>query len=105
MIPAVAVSISFLGTFAVMDVLGYSLEKLSLMVRTIAVGFVVDDAIIMIETITRHIEEGSSPLEAALKDSAEIGFTTLSISVSLVAVFIPPLFMSASSARCSRSSR
>ncbi len=93
-IPAVAVPISLVGTFGVMRLLGYSLDNLSLMGLTIAVGFVVDDAIVMIETIARHIEEGSSPLEAALKGSAEIGFTILSISVSLIAVFIPLLLMS-----------
>ncbi len=93
-IPAVVVPISLLGTFAVMDVLGYSLDNLSLMGLTIALGFVVDDAIVMIENVSRHIEEGLTPMEAALKGSAEIGFTILSISVSLVAVFIPLLFMS-----------
>lgn len=93
-IPAIVVPISLLGTFAIMDVLGYSLDNLSLMGLTIAVGFVVDDAIVMIENVSRHIEDGLPPLEAALKGSAEIGFTILSISVSLVAVFIPLLLMS-----------
>ena len=93
-IPAVVVPISLLGTFAIMDVLGYSLDNLSLMGLTIAVGFVVDDAIVMIENISRHIEDGLAPLDAALKGAGEIGFTILSISVSLVAVFIPLLLMS-----------
>ena len=93
-IPAIVVPISLLGTFAIMDLLGYSLDNLSLMGLTIAVGFVVDDAIVMIENISRHIEEGLAPMEAALKGAGEIGFTILSISVSLVAVFIPLLLMS-----------
>ncbi len=93
-IPAIAVPISLIGTFGVMHLLGYSLDNLSLMGLTIAVGFVVDDAIVMIENITRHIEEGLSPLDAALKGASEIGFTILSISISLVAVFIPLLLMS-----------
>ena len=93
-IPGVAVPLSIIGTFGVMYLLGYSLDNLSMMGLTIAVGFVVDDAIVMIENIVRYIEAGDSPLEAALKGSAEIGFTIISISVSLVAVFIPLLFMS-----------
>ncbi len=93
-IPAVSVPISLVGTFAVMFVLGYSLDNLSLMALTIAVGFVVDDAIVMIENIVRHIEDGASPMEAALKGAAEIGFTIMSISVSLIAVFIPLFLMS-----------
>ncbi len=93
-IPAVSVPISLIGTFAVMFVLGYSLDNLSLMALTIAVGFVVDDAIVMIENIVRHIEDGASPMEAALKGSGEIGFTIMSISVSLIAVFIPLFLMS-----------
>ncbi len=93
-IPAIVVPISLLGTFAIMDLLGYSLDNLSLMGLTIAVGFVVDDAIVMIENVSRHIEEGLAPMEAALKGAAEIGFTILSISVSLIAVFIPLLLMS-----------
>ena len=86
--------LSLIGTFAVMYVLGYSLDNLSLMALTIAVGFVVDDAIVMIEIIVRHIEEGATPMQAALKGAGEIGFTILSISISLVAVFIPLFLMS-----------
>ena len=92
-IPAVSVPISLIGTFGVMYLLGYRLDNLSLMGLSIAVGFVVDDAIVMIENISRHIEEGLAPLDAALKGAGEIGFTILSISVSLVAVFIPLLLM------------
>ena len=88
-IPAISVPISLIGTFAVMLVLGYSLDNLSLMALTIAVGFVVDDAIVMVENIVRHIEDGATPLQAALDGAAEIGFTIVSISVSLIAVFIP----------------
>ena len=88
-IPAISVPISLIGTFAVMLVLGYSLDNLSLMALTIAVGFVVDDAIVMVENIVRHIEDGATPLQAALDGAAEIGFTIISISVSLIAVFIP----------------
>ena len=93
-IPAIAVPLSLTGTFAVMYLLNYSLDNLSLMGLTIAVGFVVDDAIVMLENIVRHIEEGLTPLEAALKGAGEIGFTIVSISLSLVAVFIPLLLMS-----------
>jgi hydrophobe/amphiphile efflux-1 (HAE1) family protein len=93
-IPAVAVPLSLVGTFAVMYVLGFSLDNLSLMGLTIAVGFVVDDAVVMIENITRHIDDGATPLEAAIKGSGEIGFTILSISISLIAVFIPLFLMS-----------
>ncbi|MEH2493353.1 efflux RND transporter permease subunit [Bradyrhizobium sp. AZCC 2230] len=92
-IPAISVPISLIGTFGVMYLLNYSLDNLSLMGLSIAVGFVVDDAIVMIENISRHIEEGLSPLEAALKGAGEIAFTIISISVSLVAVFIPLLLM------------
>ena len=92
-IPAISVPISLVGTFAVMFVLGYSLDNLSLMALTIAVGFVVDDAIVMIENVVRHMEEGASPLQAALDGSREIGFTILSISISLIAVFIPLFLM------------
>ncbi|QQO17678.1 efflux RND transporter permease subunit [Bradyrhizobium diazoefficiens] len=92
-IPAISVPISLIGTFGVMYLLNYSLDNLSLMGLSIAVGFVVDDAIVMIENISRHIEEGLSPLAAALKGAGEIGFTIMSISVSLVAVFIPLLLM------------
>jgi len=93
-IPAITVPLSLAGTFAVMFLLGYSLDNLSLMALTIAVGFVVDDAIVMLENIVRHIEHGLPPLEAALKGAGEIGFTIVSISLSLVAVFIPLLLMS-----------
>ena len=92
-IPAISVPISLIGTFAVMYVLGYSLDNLSLMALTIAVGFVVDDAIVMVENIVRHMEGGASPLQAALDGAGEIGFTILSISISLVAVFIPLFLM------------
>jgi hydrophobe/amphiphile efflux-1 (HAE1) family protein len=92
-IPAISVPISLIGTFGVMYLLNYSLDNLSLMGLSIAVGFVVDDAIVMIENISRHIEEGLSPLQAALKGAGEIAFTIVSISVSLVAVFIPLLLM------------
>ena len=93
-IPAISVPMSLIGTFAVMYVLGYSLDNLSLMALTIAVGFVVDDAIVMIENIVRHVEEGRTPMQAALEGAGEIGFTILSISISLVAVFIPLFLMS-----------
>ena len=93
-IPAIAVPVSIIGTFGVMYVLGYSLDNLSLMGLSIAVGFVVDDAIVMVENIARHIEMGKKPLQAALDAGGEIGFTILSISISLVAVFIPLLLMS-----------
>ena len=92
-IPSVTVPLALFGTAALMYVAGYSLDNLSLMALTIAVGFVVDDAIVVLENIVRHIEEGMTPMEAALKGSAEIGFTILSISLSLVAVFIPLLLM------------
>ena len=93
-IPAISVPISLIGTFAVMLPLAYSLDNLSLMALTIAVGFVVDDAIVMVENIVRHIEEGVAPMQAALDGAREIGFTILSISISLVAVFIPLFLMS-----------
>ena len=93
-IPAISVPMSLVGTFAVMYVLGYSLDNLSLMALTIAVGFVVDDAIVMIENIVRHLEDGKTPIEAALEGAGEIGFTILSISISLIAVFIPLFLMS-----------
>src|SRR5438132_2458498 len=93
-IPAISVPMSLIGTFTVMYVLGYTLDNLSLMALTIAVGFVVDDAIVMIENIVRHIEEGKTPMQAALEGAGEIGFTILSISISLVAVFIPLFLMS-----------
>jgi multidrug efflux pump len=92
-IPGVAVPLSLLATFGVMYLLGYSLNNLTLMALTIATGFVVDDAIVMIENISRYIEEGKPPLQAALEGSKQIGFTIVSLSVSLVAVLIPLLFM------------
>jgi multidrug efflux pump len=92
-IPSIAVPVSIIGTFAVMYGLGFSLNNLSLMALTIATGFVVDDAVVMIENIARYIEAGDRPLEAALKGSAQIGFTILSLTVSLIAVLIPLLFM------------
>ena len=93
LIPAVATVVSLLGTFAVMYLLGYSLNNLTLMALTVATGFVVDDAIVVLENITRHLEEGTPPREAALRGAREVGFTVLTISLSLVAVFIPLLFM------------
>ncbi|HEX4141488.1 MAG TPA: efflux RND transporter permease subunit, partial [Candidatus Methylacidiphilales bacterium] len=93
LIPGVAVPVSLIGTFGIMYLLGFSLDNLSLMALTISTGFVVDDAIVVTENITRHLEKGLSPLEAALVGSKEIGFTVLSISLSLVAVFIPILLM------------
>jgi multidrug efflux pump len=92
-IPSVAVPLSLVGTFAAMYALGYSLNNLTLMALTISTGFVVDDAIVMIENITRNVETGDPPLEAALKGSEQIGFTILSLTVSLIAVLIPLLFM------------
>ena len=92
-IPSVAVPLSLVGTFGVMYLLGFSLNNLSLMALTISTGFVVDDAIVMIENIARYVEHGDSPLEAALKGSKQIGFTILSLTVSLIAVLIPLLFM------------
>ena len=92
-IPSVAVPLSLVGTFAAMYVLGYSLDNLSMMALTISTGFVVDDAIVMIENISRYIEEGLPPMEAALKGAEQIGFTILSLTVSLIAVLIPLLFM------------
>jgi multidrug efflux pump len=93
LIPAVAVPVSLIGTFAVMYLLGFSLDNLSLMALTISTGFVVDDAIVVMENITRHLEDGMSPMQATLKGAQEIGFTVLSISISLIAVFIPLLLM------------
>jgi multidrug efflux pump len=92
-IPSVAVPLSLVGTFGVMYLVGYSLDNLSLMALTISTGFVVDDAIVMIENIARFIEEGDPPLQAALKGSQQIGFTIVSLTVSLIAVLIPLLFM------------
>jgi multidrug efflux pump len=93
LIPAVAVPLSLVGTFGVMYLLGYGLNNLTLMALTISTGFVVDDAIVMIENVARHVEDGASPLEAALAGAGQIGFTILSLTVSLVAVLIPLLFM------------
>jgi len=93
-IPAVTVPLSLVGTFAVLYALGYTLDNLSLMALSIAVGFVVDDAVVVIENIVRHLEEGASPLQAALKGAGEIGFTIVSITLSLIAVFIPLFLMS-----------
>ena len=93
-IPAVTVPLSLIGTFAVLFEMGYSLDNLSLMALSIAVGFVVDDAVVEIENITRHIEEGMSPYDAAMKGSGEIGFTVMAITFSLIAVFIPLFLMS-----------
>jgi multidrug efflux pump len=92
-IPSVAVPLSLVGTLGVMYMLGYSLNNLTLMALTIATGFVVDDAIVMIENITRYIEEGETPMKAALRGSAQIGFTIISLTISLIAVLIPLLFM------------
>jgi multidrug efflux pump len=93
LIPTVAVPVSLIGTFAVMYLLGYSLDNLSLMALTISTGFVVDDAIVVMENISRYLESGMKPLDAALKGAQEIGFTVFSISMSLIAVFIPILLM------------
>ena len=93
LIPSVSVPLSLLGTFGIMYLLGYTLDNLSLMALTISTGFVVDDAIVVIENISRHLEEGMQPYEAAMLGSKEIGFTVLSMSTSLVAVFIPILLM------------
>ena len=92
-IPAVALPLSLIGTFAIMSLLGFGLDNLSLMALTIATGFVVDDAIVMIENVVRYIEQGVPPLQAAYRGAAQIGFTIVSLTVSLIAVFIPLLFM------------
>ena len=92
-IPSIAVPLSIVGTFGVMYLLGYSLNNLTLMALTISTGFVVDDAIVMIENIARYLEEGETPLRAALRGSEQIGFTIVSLTVSLIAVLIPLLFM------------
>src|SRR5258707_3034721 len=92
-IPSLSVPLSLIGTFGAMYLLGFSLNNLTLMALTISTGFVVDDAIVMIENIARYIEEGDSPLQAALKGSEQIGFTIISLTVSLIAVLIPLLFM------------
>ena len=93
LIPALALPVSVIGTFGVMYALGYSLDNLSLLALTLVVGFVVDDAIVMLENIMRHVEAGMDPYEASLKGSAEIGFTIFSMTISLVAVFLPVMFM------------
>jgi len=93
LIPSVAVPISLIGTFGAMYLLGYTIDNLSLMALTVATGFVVDDAIVVVENITRHLEGGMKPMEAALHGAKEIGFTVVSISISLIAVFIPILLM------------
>src|SRR5204863_772548 len=93
LIPSVAVPVSLVATFGVMYLCGFSLNNLSLMALTIATGFVVDDAIVVLENVSRHIEEGMSPMKASLQGAREVGFTVLSMSVSLIAVFIPILLM------------
>src|SRR5262249_40544451 len=92
-IPSLALPISVIGTFGIMAALGYSLDNLSLLALTLAVGYVVDDAVVMLENIVRHIEGGRKPWEAALAGSREIGFTIVSMTVSLIAVFLPVMFM------------
>src|SRR5262249_3202521 len=92
-IPTLALPFTLLGTFAVMATLNFSLDNMSMMALILAIGFIVDDAIVMLENIVRHIEQGEEPFEAALRGSKEIGFTILSMTVSLAAVFIPILFM------------
>ena len=104
-IPSVAVPLSLVGTFGVMYLLGYSLNNLTLMALTISTGFVVDDAIVMIENIARYIEQGEKPLTAALKGAEQIGFTIISLTVSLIAVLIPLLFMGDIVGRLFRESR
>src|SRR5204863_7396980 len=93
LIPSLSVPLSLVGTFGAMYLLGFSLDNLSLMALTIATGFVVDDAIVMIENIARYVESGMEPLEAALRGSEQIGFTIISLTISLLAVLIPLLFM------------
>jgi len=92
-IPSLALPITILGTFGTMALLGFNLDNLSLMALTLSVGFVVDDAIVMLENIVRHLERGETPLQAALNGSKEVGFTIVSMTLSLAAVFIPVLFM------------
>src|SRR5262249_49331981 len=92
-IPSLALPLSIVGTFAIMQPLGYSLDNLSLMALTLSIGFVVDDAIVILENVVRHLEMGKRPLQAALDGAQEIGFTILSMTLSLAAVFIPVLFM------------
>lgn len=93
LIPSIAVPLSLIGTFGVMYLAGFSVNNLTLMALTIATGFVVDDAIVMLENISRHIEEGETPMQAALKGARQIGFTLISLTFSLIAVLIPLLFM------------
>ena len=93
LIPSIAMTLSLLGTFAIMRLLGFSLDNLSLMALTIATGFVVDDAIVVLENITRHVESGMRPMSASLQGAREVGFTVMSMSISLIAVFTPILFM------------
>ena len=92
-IPSVAVPVSIIGSFGAMYLLGFSLDNLSLMALTISTGFVVDDAIVVLENITRHMEEGKTRLQAAMLGAREVGFTVISISLSLIAVFLPLLLM------------
>ncbi len=92
-IPSIAIPLSFAGTFAVMYMLDFSIDNLSLMALTLSVGFVVDDAIVMLENVNRHVEAGESPRDATLEGAKEIGFTIVSMTISLAAVFIPVLFM------------
>src|SRR6185436_541565 len=93
LIPAVAVPVSLIASFGVMYLAGFSINNLSLMALTIATGFVVDDAVVVLENVSRHIEEGMAPMQAALRGAREVGFTVLSMSLSLIAVFIPILLM------------
>src|SRR6185369_2778045 len=93
LVPIVAVPVSLIGTFRIMYLAGFSLNNLSLMALTIATGFVVDDAVVVLENISRHIEDGMEPFAAALQGAREVGFTVLSMSLSLIAVFIPILLM------------
>ena len=100
-IPAVALPIAIIGTFAVMSLLGYTIDILSLLAITLSIGFLVDDAIVVLENIVRHVQMGKPPMEAALDGSKEIGFTILSMTLSLSSVFIPFSSCRASSASCS----
>ena len=104
-IAGISLPLSIVATFATMWAAGFSLDNLSLMALTIGTGFVVDDAIVMIENIVRNIEKGKSPTRAALDGASEIGFTVVSLTVSLIAVFIPLLFMTGIVGRCSANSR
>jgi multidrug efflux pump len=93
LVPSVAVPVSLIGTFGVMYLLGYSVDNLSMMALTVATGFVVDDAIVVLENISRHIERGVPRVQAAIQGAAEVSFTVLSMSISLIVVFIPILLM------------